>query len=410
MDKKVYCTFLGHSGFLLEFPDAYLLFDWAEGQLPAIDNNKTLYILISHLHSDHVCGKVFELAQSHPKCTVFVGHDDMSYFDSFSETIKNRLILLDGNQAYGSEDGKIGIQTLPSTDLGVAYSVLIDGMRIFHSGDLSIWRSSDSKELFEQYIKPIAGQEFDYGMLVMESRFGPVGKDTVLDYLKNTRFRLWSPMHLWGNYAYADSFIEQYPSLSANMIAVTANDAVHQSITAGERFYLFDIDEARVQAQVSEIKKLRDEYLIQAKADIDIESLAVQAGNEAIAQYINSKADPSIIPAKDGISQIRSSINRYAKEVNEDDVIGIIINNQLFSRTPKTVLFTKNSIISEYFEDLSQLDYNRISEVEESRHGISFQLKYGRRITADFKKANHSVYLALKAMLNAQKKKRLSVI
>lgn len=46
-------TYLGHSGFLAETLDAYFLFDYIRGELPAFSKEKKLYVFASHAHHDH---------------------------------------------------------------------------------------------------------------------------------------------------------------------------------------------------------------------------------------------------------------------------------------------------------------------------------------------------------------------
>ena len=41
-------TYIGHSGFLLETEDAYFLFDYFEGTIPELKNNKSIIVFSSH--------------------------------------------------------------------------------------------------------------------------------------------------------------------------------------------------------------------------------------------------------------------------------------------------------------------------------------------------------------------------
>ena len=56
-------TFLGHSGFFLELPEADLLFDYYKGNLPAPDPGKPLFVFVSHVHADHFSKRIFSLAE-----------------------------------------------------------------------------------------------------------------------------------------------------------------------------------------------------------------------------------------------------------------------------------------------------------------------------------------------------------
>ena len=54
-------TFLGHSGFAVELPSVTLLFDWTEGELPALRPEVPLLVFASHAHGDHFRPEIFSL-------------------------------------------------------------------------------------------------------------------------------------------------------------------------------------------------------------------------------------------------------------------------------------------------------------------------------------------------------------
>ena len=64
-------TYIGHSGFLAETEHVLLLFDYYQGEIPALPGDKTLYVFASHRHRDHFNPEVFGLTQKHPGCMSF---------------------------------------------------------------------------------------------------------------------------------------------------------------------------------------------------------------------------------------------------------------------------------------------------------------------------------------------------
>ena len=54
-------TYLGHSGFLAEVEDMYLLFDYYKGELPKMDPDKKMAVFVSHSHYDHYGKDIFRL-------------------------------------------------------------------------------------------------------------------------------------------------------------------------------------------------------------------------------------------------------------------------------------------------------------------------------------------------------------
>ena len=56
-------TYINHSGFLVETRLVNLLFDYGEGELPKMSEEKPLMVFISHSHRDHYNPAVFHLAK-----------------------------------------------------------------------------------------------------------------------------------------------------------------------------------------------------------------------------------------------------------------------------------------------------------------------------------------------------------
>ncbi|MDR1765735.1 MAG: MBL fold metallo-hydrolase [Lachnospiraceae bacterium] len=140
-------TYLHHSGFLVELADRYLLFDWFEGQLPAFDGGKTLYVFASHVHGDHFSQKIFGLAPrqaaphaapqpSPPSGVFFILSDDIPprrvppECKELTTFVKPRQTL---------EINGMTVKTYRSTDEGVAFLIAVSHQLIFHAGDLNHW-------------------------------------------------------------------------------------------------------------------------------------------------------------------------------------------------------------------------------------------------------------------------------
>ena len=140
-------TFLGHSGFFLELPEADLLFDYYKGGLPAPDPEKPLFVFVSHAHADHFTRKIFSLAEKTDRIR-FILSDDVrkdKVPESLTAAGKVRFTgpeedftvpLLPagagetgagGAEAPGSE---LRVRTFLSTDEGVAFLVDAPGCRI----------------------------------------------------------------------------------------------------------------------------------------------------------------------------------------------------------------------------------------------------------------------------------------
>ncbi|MCR5734804.1 MAG: MBL fold metallo-hydrolase, partial [Lachnospiraceae bacterium] len=135
---EIYVTYLGHSGFLIETPEATMLFDWVGGKLPSIRNDKALCIFVSHIHSDHFNPAVFGLAGGHPNSEIYIGYDrsEPSFekmLDGLPEDIMDKISFFDGKQKLIIDiaENDITVNSLKSTDLGVAFLVEADGKTFY---------------------------------------------------------------------------------------------------------------------------------------------------------------------------------------------------------------------------------------------------------------------------------------
>ncbi len=285
--NKVCGTYLGQSGFIIETADATLIFDWGyvqdasgkmvanEAKLPEIRSDKPLYVFVSHVHSDHFRPDNFDLLERYPVSEMYLGYDHSisgvnQQIERLSETIKNKISFFNGEQKLIVNDygNNMTISTLRSTDLGVAYLVNIDGIKLFHAGDLFLMQTM-KKELFysvppelflrewgrtfksyEDYLdycknefieftEPLKGMDIDYGMLPLDPRFDGIGLGTVERYFDIADFKLWSPMHLWGNYDFIEQFAQKYPNYAKNMLG-TASRNVYRQISVGAKYTIIE--------------------------------------------------------------------------------------------------------------------------------------------------------------------------
>lgn len=100
-----------------------------------------------------------------------------------------KVTFVSANNHYEVDDLKI--QTLLSTDAGVAFYVNVRGVSIFHAGDLNDWKMEHVGELingkqertFRHEIRKLADKPVNFAFVPMDPRLGPyqtLGIDFVL--------------------------------------------------------------------------------------------------------------------------------------------------------------------------------------------------------------------------------------
>lgn len=259
--KNVIGYYFGQSAFWIETPSSVLLFDWHMGILPGIPHNKSVYIFASHTHADHFSRDVSRVAEILGAVSIFIGddgnHDTLNGL--FSDEMRNRVFYVHGVQNFDVHvrgvqnpdvDILLKVSTLPSTDLGVAFLVEVDGVRIFHAGDLAIW-SEASQSVFKEYIKGIEGMHIDYAMLPLDPRKKDFGERTVQYYMTHVDIDCFTPMHLWGNYEYINTFLNKNPSYVKKMLAPYKTEQAAKANFSLEEFYEIPIECKRELSDIS---------------------------------------------------------------------------------------------------------------------------------------------------------------
>ena len=224
----MHVTFLEHSGFLVELPSVVLLFDRWKGARPALPQEKPLLVFASHAHDDHFSPKIFSL----PAAAFLLGADialDPKQHDEWciSPATAAKCTHFAGNETCTLPLG-VTVESLPSTDEGVAFLVTADGCTIYHAGDLNWWHwdgepdpwNPEMAEKFKAYTAPLKGRPIDLALLPLDPRQGEDGFLGPRHLLETANIRHFIPMHQWGNFAFTDAFLARFPQFAAQTIPV----------------------------------------------------------------------------------------------------------------------------------------------------------------------------------------------
>lgn len=197
-------TYLYNSGFVVELDQHILLFDYYQGAIPPLDISKPLYVFVSHFHQDHYNPAIYQI--KHPKITYII-----------DRKIKNKGIKVHPGKIYDIDD--LHIQTLLSTDEGVAFVIKVENKYIYHAGDLHWWHwigepKSDNNYqagTFKKEISKIMNINFDLMMIPLDPRLeqsGWWGMDHILKHI-NTKYAL--PMHFIEDIAKMHDYLDNKP-------------------------------------------------------------------------------------------------------------------------------------------------------------------------------------------------------
>jgi len=152
--------------------------------------SKQIYVVVSHHHKDHYTKKIFDWSRKFPGIKYILSKDVAKYArhiltkDSIYSGIKHdpeNVFVVRPGEVFCDESLKI--EAFDSTDIGNSYAVTVNGIKIFHAGDLNawIWKDESSEKEIEEaenaylsIVKKIAerSSSIDFAMFPVDSRIG----------------------------------------------------------------------------------------------------------------------------------------------------------------------------------------------------------------------------------------------
>ncbi len=223
-------TYIGHSGFLVETGIANLLFDYYKGTIPQMNNDFPVFVFISHKHGDHYNPDVFKLANQYSNIHYFISNDIelsekiVNDYELTQEFIDDKVTIIPPGLkrivSVGHNDDESNyftLETIKSTDQGLAFLLNVEGKRIYHAGDLNSWVwEGDTKQqfnnmsaLFKRAMEKIGGRDIYLAFAPLDPRQGQYYK-LGMDYLLNAAPITYAvPMHMWGEYDLVDQYEEE---------------------------------------------------------------------------------------------------------------------------------------------------------------------------------------------------------
>ena len=228
-------TFLAHSSFFLELETACLLFDWWKGELPPLPADRPLLVFASHRHEDHFNPAIFSLAEGGRDVRFLLGKDirlterNRTRWN-LSDDAAGRCLCLGGGETVSPVPG-VTVETLPSTDEGVAFVVSLEGKTLFHAGDLNWWHwegedkawNRNMEVNFKRYCEPLRGRHIDLAMFPVDPRLGEDGFRGPRYFLELTDTVRLLPMHQWEQFSFTRDFLAACPAFAGQVLPVERN-------------------------------------------------------------------------------------------------------------------------------------------------------------------------------------------
>ena len=235
--------FIHHSCFLVEVDEKVLIFDWFagdrvngytfRGQIP----ETPIYVFASHKHRDHFDMDVLHWAERYSNIHYIFSKDcRMSpHFlekHGFDLSVRELITYVSPCEKYQVDD--LEIETLRSTDAGVAFYVKTNGASFYHAGDLNNWKWDGAGELvngimdvnYKNQIKKLAKKDINLAFVPFDPKLGMYQSLGMEYFLENTNAEYVFPMHMWQDYSGIQPFIKR---LSNQAMADRIVPIVHEN-------------------------------------------------------------------------------------------------------------------------------------------------------------------------------------
>ncbi len=225
-------TYIHHSAFCVETDKRALVFDYFRGdrvsdciyhgKMPELPEETPVYVFSSHSHQDHFDPEVLKWSRKYPDIHYIFSKDIRKKLGNSAlkrlgveEEIRDCITYVKPGERY--EIGGITVETLRSTDSGVAFLASVSGKTIYHAGDLNWWRWEGEPEEFNEYqektykaqIDLLSGRNIDLAFVVLDPR-QEHDRYLGIDYfIEHVQAECIVPMHLWKKY----EVIQEYRSL-----------------------------------------------------------------------------------------------------------------------------------------------------------------------------------------------------
>ena len=224
--------YIHHSTFCVETDGKVLIFDYYSGKglpsceyhgkIPDYPEDTPIYVFASHAHRDHFDTRVLTWVEHYRNIHFIFAREvkkklgaSMLKRMGFGEEIRQKITYVRPGQAY--EIAGVTVETLLSTDSGVAFLVTVADRTIYHAGDLNWWRwegESDEFNLsqernYKRQIAHLKDRKIDVSFVVVDPR---QEKDKFLGidcFLQRVDSGYVIPMHLWKQYDLVKEYREK---------------------------------------------------------------------------------------------------------------------------------------------------------------------------------------------------------
>lgn len=232
---NVKINYLYNSGFVVETKDFLIIFDYfldkvhngdkcvSNGALGAEDLkiDKKILVFASHSHNDHFNPVILKWMEI---------RSDIDYILSSDINVNKNADNIHILSPYDSlKLYNVVIKVFGSTDIGVSFLINVDGVDIFHAGDLNWWYwwddTDEEKEyaerMFKQEIEKIKGNNIDIAFFPVDPRLKDYYYIGAEYFVKEAKPDILIPMHFGSKFKTTKAFAEKIKALPVKTVEIS---------------------------------------------------------------------------------------------------------------------------------------------------------------------------------------------
>lgn len=240
MDKsKVKIHYIYHSGFAVETSNHILVFDYFK-EKDSVNKFKNLLksksnvlVFSSHNHHDHFNPEILEWDTINGNIKYILSSDITieNWKNNYYKLSQNEELTLENNNKKELRNIKpIYIKAFGSTDIGISFLVKIDGVTLFHAGDLNWWHWKDDseeernlmEENFKLEVSKIKGENIDVVFFPVDPRLEEYYSIGAEYFIKEVKPEVLIPMHFGDNHYITKEFAKKIHELSTKAVVINS--------------------------------------------------------------------------------------------------------------------------------------------------------------------------------------------
>jgi len=229
--------YIYHSGFAIEADNVTIIIDYykdsSETELSQgvvhdelLQRPGKIYVLSSHFHPDHFNRDILDWKKQRPDIQYILSKDILQS----KRASKEDGTYIDKPEVF--EDENLRIQAFGSTDAGISFLIELQGMKIFHAGDLNNWHWME--ESTEQEVRKAEGDflaelkflqqtapAIDLVMFPVDSRLGKEYFRGAKQFVEQIKASIFVPMHFGEDYTGGNAFCATAQAHGCKFINIT---------------------------------------------------------------------------------------------------------------------------------------------------------------------------------------------